>query len=687
MYRCHRFIRSRPGLFRLAAALGMFVFAMPPGQAATWPSPGCNSTLQACIDAAPAGDTITIGYNGTTPYVTAIDENIVIDKSLTLKASLDIDAVFTDGHSIIVQSPSSGAVNVTLQRLTLIRGHLRVNHYSDTASTYALSQLTFKETDAGIGSCAIDFVDQGSGSPFFQLGDSRLETRIAGSANGFCATGEGGPWNVNFFRNQVRTENGSLLRAIVVGGTSSGNITLEGNQVSGSGFSSGIAVSQNAGSSSNTLSMQSNAVVGQHVSATDEWAIRVFVTNTNLHVVNNSVVNNARGIRVARFAADSSSGRVANNLVAFNESVGIDLAGFVSNDYNLVYANGSNSYTPGVHDVLDNPLLASSRNPRLSALSPARDAGNSADVSGFLGIAFDADGEQRVTQLAVDIGAYEFNQDLAAVQMSSALNTAGNVTYIDALPGLVYSEALLVTPQDSGTEPGETSANLGVYYTGALSPWAIFREAGGALSTGRSYSVLAPYDGRARHIYTSVLADVVNAFTRLDYSELNGTPTAIAFIEHNWNPGGVGGTYHDHPLALSYASSHWYIGNQDSVDMPVGVSFNVVVAPVGSPNAFTVPVPASGYCCLTLYHPLLDNNACAAPQVTRNNLASGVTDSTPFAVHYSRGHGAGAPGHWEVRTTVPLASFVAGTAFNVMVQGAQANACRDDIIFADGLEN
>ncbi|MEO5624149.1 MAG: choice-of-anchor Q domain-containing protein [Dokdonella sp.] len=688
---------------RSYACLAMVVSALgcvPSANAAStfiWPSGSCTTTLQACIDAAAPGDTVLIGYSGG-GSTTVVNENILITKSLTLAAVATIDAVFGNGHFITVNSPPSGAMNVTLQRLTLRHGHVAVNHNSDTNSTYTLSQLLLEETDVFNGACVVDFADLGAGSPQFIFSENRLALQQSGGGsfppNGVCARGLGGPWQVSFFRNHVRSDNGSLGRAMTIGGTSSGTVTLDGNQILGNGFISGITFAQNTGSAANTLYIQNNSVVGQRSPASStESGIGVVLTNTTLHLVNNSSVNNSNGIFISRVGADSSSGRVANNLIAYNQYEGVDiasdLASIVNNDYNLVYANGVNGFTPGANTVTSNPALVSLWNPRLTAASPARNAGNNADAPVFfLGPTYDADGELRFVG-TVDIGAYELNGDYAVVQRATAANTSGTTTLIDALAGLLSTnENLLSTPFHEAAAAGtEMAANLGVLET-ALSPsnWATFREDSGSLSTGRNFSVLAPFDGRTHYVHATTLGNVVGQFTRLDNVELNNHAAAIAFVEHNYNPGGGAGAYHDHRVGLYYEAGLWYIENQDLADMATFATFNVVIAPLGSPNAFTVAVNGVGFTSVRLNHPLLDGNNCAAPLVTRNAGTSVATNDVAFSLQYIAGS-LGAPGHWYITAEGSgTPSFFNGAEFNVMVQGAQADACRDDRIFTDGFE-
>lgn len=67
--------------------------------------------------------------------------------------------------------------------------------------------------------------------------------------------------------------------------------------------------------------------------------------------------------------------------------------------------------------------------------------------------------------------------------------------------------------------------------------------------------------------------------TYLDNPLTNGDPDAVLIVTQNWNPGGTGGTYNDHPVGVWYDSSRkrWAIFNQDRDAMTEDAAFNVAV--------------------------------------------------------------------------------------------------------------
>jgi hypothetical protein len=688
-----------PGAFAVFVSSGL---CAPVSATTVWPNLSgvgpCTSTLQECVTTAAPGETVLIGSDDLLlpDGSTVIDENIVIGKSITLAAAPGVDAVFAPGRWISVISQSSGAVAVNLQRLTLRDGHIAVLHNSSDAGVYTLSAIVIEDTDVSPGACAVQFEQAAPGSAQFILGDSRLafaRSYTGPAPNGVCALGDGGGWQVSYFRNRLNAKDGALGRGLSVGGTSSGSIILDGNQISGDGYVGGIKVSLNPGSGANTLYVQNNSIMGQRLINTgaSEYAISLGLTNTTFRAVNNTVVHNTRGIIVGPLEGNATSGRIANNLIAFNqiEGLAVDsrLAATISNDYNLVFANANNDVVLGAHTVTADPQLIASFNPRLLASSPAHEGGNNADApASAFGPTYDADGELRQVG-NVDIGAFEGNGDYAVAHASTAANVDGDTTYLDSLAGLLStSERLLVTPW-SGDDTIETAANIGVYETAlSASNWAIYREDVGALSSGRRFSVLAPFDGRTNYIHTTMVANDVEEYTTLDAPELNGKPDALVYVTHNWNPGGVGGTYFDHAVGVYYQSGHWYVRNQDLATMPAGIDFNIVVASPGSTNAFRATLDAVAAPALRLEHPQLDDNPCAALLVTRNAATSADVNNVAYGLRYVDGVG-GASGHWWiVAEGAGGPSFPGGSGFNVMVQGAQAGVCRDDRIFANGFD-
>lgn len=687
---------SRPihvRLFSLALFAPLVLAAVEPARAATliWPvviGPGCNGSLQECINGATAGDTVRIVNDDllTPDGYTAIDEEIEIFKSLTLEAAPGVDAVFAPGRMLLVESPNTGAMVVTLRRLTLQGDLVRVNHFSSAPGTYTLDRIRVDELP--ITNCAIDLNDRGTGSASFVVGDStlRFTQPLLDPPSAICARGDRDAWQLSLFRNYIESRVGALEAGILVDSGNSGNITISGNQLIVHGAAHGIELRQRDGAPASLVSIHDNLVTGQS-SRGSRHAIGVRPVNTDLRVVNNTLARNGDGLRVFYRDGDTSIGRIANNVFAFN-GVALEIdAGYTTftRDQNLGFGNGVDGIAVGEGTVGVDPQFVGMHDFRLRATSPARDNGNNADVPTVLGVAFDADGERRIANGIVDIGAFEWIGDQSVRHVATATNISGNNTLLQGLDSLGSFENVILTPLRGPVTGAELAQTLGAFQSlgGAGTYYAFHEDIDASLTPGRRIHAFVPLIGATGFLHTTTLGSVVDAYSRISHPELDSRPGAIAIVTHNWNPGGGAGVYHDHRLGLDYAAPNWFVGNQDGAAMPSGRAFNIAVAPVGSPNAFVREVGGTARAELRLEHALLDDNGCATLQVGRTGSAF---NNTAFSVEYREG-GPGAPGHWFiVAEGAGSPTFPANTAFNVMVSGAQANACRTTLLFSDGFE-
>lgn len=63
----------------------------------------------------------------------------------------------------------------------------------------------------------------------------------------------------------------------------------------------------------------------------------------------------------------------------------------------------------------------------------------------------------------------------------------------------------------------------------------------------------------------------------LTLSYANQSPTDILIVTHNYNPGGVGGTYHNSAIGVYWAANAWIIYSEDTTTPMLGKGFNVLV--------------------------------------------------------------------------------------------------------------
>ncbi len=699
--------------FTLAVVLAFAALALgrsPPAVAATtltWPnlatSGPCLGTLQACIDGAAAGDTVQIGVDdfGLPDRYTAINENIAISKSLTLRAAAGIDAVFLAGRNITVTPPFVPLVSYTIaiEGITLDRGKIAIS--DDTFnSSFRVENVRFN--DVPDDQVAIDMLSQFGSSPNFQV----LRNVIRFSPHGALSTRairinpQALNASITVAGNRIEAPRGGMQQAIVITSDASGPITVSNNTIEGRYFLSGIAVGQPISSGSANVYVANNSISGQHTDfGSGAAGLTIQLSNADAQVINNTIVYGSRGlIFSALTAAPSVTGVAANNLVAYNtaEGVRVDAAYTgISNRNNLVFNNGSNvGFVAGPGTLTSNPLLTTRGYPRPTDLSPAINSGSNSALTAIGLDPYDADGHPRVMLATVDIGAHEVGYGITDVHVTNAANldtAPTNSTYLSSLAGaaLVPSSGLVVNALHTPGAALELGQNLGMWLPAGAGnlPLAIYHESGANMTSGRRFAVTVPGFGLLGYTHVSAVSNVVAEYTRLSNAALDSHPEAIAVVTHNYLELGP---YHDHAIGLEYSGSNWYVRNEDfMVDMLAGLSFNVVIAPALSENAFRVFAPTTTSE-IALTHPLLDDNACAAPIVGRVNRPAlpQVFNTTAFSLDYRAGTG-GAPGRWFILAEgggAP-AFFPAGAAFNVIIDGAQANRCRaDDAIFYDNFE-
>ena len=103
-------------------------------------------------------------------------------------------------------------------------------------------------------------------------------------------------------------------------------------------------------------------------------------------------------------------------------------------------------------------------------------------------------------------------------------------------------------------------------------------EEGGA-GSDESGSGSGGTDFDAVFVHRATAENISADNTYLDSDVINDNPDAILYVTPNWNPGGEGDTYNDHPVGVWYDedAGRWAIFNQNREAMPEGAAFNVAV--------------------------------------------------------------------------------------------------------------
>jgi hypothetical protein len=386
-------------------------------QALTWPgAPPCAGTLQACLDAAVPGSVLEIATDGP------IDESPHFAKELTLRAAAGSTPVFSAGHTLLASCIEAGGDGrIDIEGLTFAVGSIRVVQLSPTPMTARLVGNTMTPTqtapalwvygaNSGIphGLITVDVSDNHVSVPLGGAQAVKIELDSDTSAQGRIAD------------NVIDID--SPTTAIQLGSGDSVDLDVVANHVSGSGYVSAIRVSQGNASGTTTTRILDNLVTGQ---AADTGAGAVVLAASagtlDAQVVNNTIADDQNGLVIQGDAGTTVSGLVANNIVSGSSESGlvIDVPGSaLANRYNLVFGNGSDSFTAGPGTLTVDPLFVGGGDYHLQAASPAVDSGDDAAVP--VDLPHDLDGGPRIAGGGVDLGAYEVPEAPAPLAAGAA---------------------------------------------------------------------------------------------------------------------------------------------------------------------------------------------------------------------------------------------------------------------------
>lgn len=671
---------------------------MLPGLAAAathvWPGAApCNSTLQACVDAAADGDRIEVA-------AAKIDEDISLyDKDGTLVAADGVHPAFAPGRWLSISSSAlSGDRNVTVGGFSFTDGYVYAGYRGTGTAGYDIGKMTLTRRAGNTTNYIL--VNAEAGTVNANVHENRLEGLPAGSSSGLIwLKAAGGTLKADARYNRVAATaaglvGGAGILADYAGAGSGGRVRLHANEVRGSFGLGGIVASEGLGSAtpaSFDARVYNNVVVG--TAATASQGIRALVnTGTiNWQVIANTVTRVDWGLYAGPYSGATAGARidgiVSTNLV---RATGVGLyvdatnAPSLTNDYNLINAPAIANTGLGAHTITAPAQLFSDDMPRLRADSPAIDAGDTATLGiGLIVNALpvtDADGLRRIKGATndVDIGAYEYG-DVSFLHTATPGTIDGHITWLDdpAANGLPAAN-LFVTPNFNIGQPSGGVVNsdpFGTWYSGGR--WSVFHEdTAVAMPPGAHFDVFSAAAGSGAFRHVANAGNITGAFSQLDNSSVNNLPDRIVLATQNYTAGPV---YNPHPIGVFYFTlggpGAWLVANLDDATMPSGAGFSVY-AQEPSPNAFRAVATAANHpsaSTLVLDHPLLNATPCAQPIVTR--MYDGTTANAGFDVYYNAGR-------WLI---FAYDGMPIGTQFNVLVSPAQVAAC-NDVIFADGFD-
>jgi len=407
-------VRNHAGAI-LATLVSALAFAASPVQALTYPGAApCNTTLQACVTGAVAGDTIDIATN------TPIAEFVDIDKSLTIQAAA--------GFAPQVQFLFAGVTNVS-KTVTIrgmaggfgVRGFVAPGGGSlvlnVVGNTFATGNNPTIQVDT-------NFIAGSYGTATLVATDNVLtDTGGAFGCSSAISASTTGPTTLNatIARNVITVNDLSQCGGIeaVVGAAGGGSVVIDSNDIRGSNFDFGIQFRHfgaNVGDPTFpfTGTIVNNLVVGQNGNTGAPGGI-VLLADGNNAKLNVSVVNNTVALgRTGIFAGGRTdlgatiAGVIANNILAFNTSydLGIDPGLAVANDHNLVTSTGGYGFDAGFGTIVGDPLFVNAGGGDFHLTRASLAVGSGRDSA--LDAAFTTDldgGPRRVGR--IDRGAYE----------------------------------------------------------------------------------------------------------------------------------------------------------------------------------------------------------------------------------------------------------------------------------------
>ena len=410
--------RHESGTRALGAAMAACLGCMAPAALAlTYPGPApCDTTLQACVTGAVAGDTIEIATNTPIAEFVDIDKSLTIQPAATFAPSVQFffTAVTTVSKTITIRgmaggggvrglvAPGGGSLVLNVEGNTFAAGNNPPIQVDTNFIAGAYGSVTLVATDNVI---TVD------GTTMFSC-VSAISATTTGPTT-LAAT---------IRRNRIALNDLSQCGGIdaVVGAAGGGTALIEANEIRGTDFDYGIMLRHfgaNVGDPTFLLdgTIVNNLVVGQNGNTGAPAGIVVSGDGNNSRilatVVNNTVASGRLGLLVsARTDLGATiEGTIANNIVALNSLRDITIdAGLplLTNDHNLVSAIEPDEFVPGPATIVGNPLF---RNPaggdyRLLRESPGVDAGRDSALDAAF--TTDLDGAPRRFG-TIDRGAYE----------------------------------------------------------------------------------------------------------------------------------------------------------------------------------------------------------------------------------------------------------------------------------------
>jgi hypothetical protein len=173
-------------------------------------------------------------------------------------------------------------------------------------------------------------------------------------------------------------------------------------------------------------------------------------------------------------------------------------------------------------------------------------------------------------------------EEVSFIHRATEENSRGDYTYIGDPSINGDSDAVVLalpTADQSDIGTSTYKHNVGVWYDAGARKWAIFNQNRAAVPAGATFEVEVP-QASATFVHSAGVLNTARNYTYLDNQLTNGEPDAVLSITQNWNPGGGGGVYNDHPVGVVYDAKlkKWAVYNLDGEPLPKGAAFNIAVS-------------------------------------------------------------------------------------------------------------
>ena len=174
----------------------------------------------------------------------------------------------------------------------------------------------------------------------------------------------------------------------------------------------------------------------------------------------------------------------------------------------------------------------------------------------------------------------------------------------------------------------------------------------------------ASADTQASHfILTATSANTTGDAVFINNLATNDEPGALLYVSPNYDPGGVNGTYDNSPIGVYYdsGSNAWSVFNENGADIPAGASFNVLVEPAATADAFSVTASSSNSAGDTVFISSGATNSLPNDVLQATQVYNGALNAIAAGVYYDSSNS-----QWGVFNE-GSAPMVAGTEYNVLV--------------------